>query len=130
MVRFLLSVLVSLIAAALAFLFCMWMIGGFSVSVGGFFIAVVIFTVFQSVLSPLLLKAARKYAPAIVGGIGLIATILSLWLTSLVAGAVTVSGGAGTWITAAVIIWLVSIVVTWILDFAVLQQWWDKRQPA
>ncbi|GAC57166.1 hypothetical protein GOHSU_16_01240 [Gordonia hirsuta DSM 44140 = NBRC 16056] len=129
MVRFLLSVLVNLVAAALAFLFTSWLVSGFNLSVGGFFLAVVIFAALQSVLSPLIFNVARKYASTVLGGVGLIATLLALWITTLVSGALSING-VSAWISSMVVVWLVSVLVTWLLDFVVLRSWWDRRQSA
>ncbi|MFZ2510514.1 MAG: hypothetical protein WAW85_05420 [Gordonia sp. (in: high G+C Gram-positive bacteria)] len=130
MIRFLLSVLVNLVSAALAFLVCAWLLaGGFNLSVRGFFIAVAIFTVLQSILMPFVFNVARKYASAMLGGVGLISTLLSLWLTTLVSGALTITGGSA-WIASAVLVWLVSVLAAWLLGFVVLRRWWDARQES
>lgn len=129
MIRFLLSVLVNLVSAALAFLVCAGLVGGFRLSVSGFFIAVAIFTVLQSILTPFVFNVARQYASAMLGGVGLIATLLSLWLTTLVSGALTINGGSA-WVASTVVVWLVSVLAAWLLGFIVLKRWWDGRQES
>ncbi len=129
MIRFLLSVAVNLVAAAVAFLVCGALVEGFDISVSGFIIAVVIFTALQTILAPFVFNVARKYASAILGGVGLISTLLALWITTLISGALTISGFSA-WIAAMVVVWLVSALVTWLLGWVVLSRWWDTRQAA
>ncbi len=129
MVRFLLSVLTSLISAAVAFLVTAVLVDGFDLSVRGFIIAVLIFTALQAVLTPFVFNVARKYASAVLGGVGLISTLLSLWITTLISGALSISG-IGSWIASMVLVWLISALLGWLLGYLVLQRWFDAKQAA
>ncbi|GAA3956645.1 hypothetical protein [Gordonia caeni] len=126
MIRFLLSVAVNLASAAVAFLICAAVVADFTLSVRGFFIAVAIFTALQSILAPFVFNLARKYASAILGGIGLISTLLALWITTLISGALSISGFTA-WLASTVVVWFASALLTWGLGFLILRRWWDGR---
>lgn len=129
MIRFLLSVAVNLIAAAIAFLICAAVVGDFNLSVRGFWIAVAIFTAVQAILSPFVFNLARKYASAVLGGIGLISTLLALWITTLISGALSISGAAA-WLASTVIVWFASALAAWLLGYLILRRWWDGKNEA
>ena len=129
MVRFLLNVAVSLVSSAIAFLVTSSLIDGFDLSLSGFFIAVAIFTAGQAVLGPFVFNMARKYASAVLGGIGLVSTLLSLIITSIVGSSLSITG-VSAWISSTVLIWLITALGTWCLGFIVITKWWDARRAA
>ncbi|GEE03522.1 hypothetical protein nbrc107696_39680 [Gordonia spumicola] len=129
MVRFLLNAGVSLVSSAIALLVAQWLIDGFDLRLSGFFIAVAIFTVLQAVLGPFVFNMARKYASAVLGGIGLVSTLLSLIITSIVGSSLSISGVAA-WISSTVVIWLITALGTWCIGFFIITKWWDGRRTA
>lgn len=129
MIRFLLNLAVNFVSAAIAFLICYAVVPDFDISLGGFFIAVAIFTALQSLLAPFVFNIARQYASALLGGIGLVSTLLALWITTLISGALNING-ASAWIASTVVVWFASAVLTWGLGFLVLRRWWDGKQEA
>ncbi|WP_454165657.1 phage holin family protein [Gordonia iterans] len=129
MIRFLLNIAVNLVSAAVAFLIAWAVIDGFDLSLGGFFIAVALFTALQSLLGPFVFNIARQYASAILGGIGLVSTLLALWITTLISGALSISG-VSAWIASTVVVWLVSALAGWGLGYLILTRWWDRKQEA
>ena len=118
MVRFLLRIAVFLAASAIGLLVAAWLVPGVSVSVSGFVTAVVIFTVAQSVLSPLFQKLASHYAAALLGGIGLVSTLAALILASVLTTGLSIAG-TGSWVAATVLVWLVTAVATLLLPLVV-----------
>ena len=55
--------------------------------------AVLVFAALQAVLSPFVFNMARKYASAVLGGIGIVSTLLALWIASmLTAGGFRIDG--------------------------------------
>ena len=79
-------------------------------------LAVVIFAVLQSVLTPWAAKVARKNAPAFLGGIGIVSTFVALVVVVLIPGAgLTIGAPWWTWIAAPVIVWIVTALATWLL---------------
>jgi hypothetical protein len=57
---------------------------------------------------------ALSKAPALRGGVALIATLVGLILTSLISDGLSISG-ALTWIEATVIVWIISLIGVWLL---------------
>lgn len=119
MVRFLLRTAVFLGSAAVGLLVAAWLIPGVSVSVSGFVTAVVIFAVAQAILSPFIAKMASRYASAFLGGVGLISTLIALFLASIFTHGLTITG-VGSWISATVVVWLATAVATLLLPMLVI----------
>ena len=92
MIRFLLSVAISIVSAAVALLVASSLIPGVDVSASGFVIAVLVFTVAQAILAPFVFNLARTYASAVLGGIGLVSTFLGLFVATLFPDGLTISG--------------------------------------
>ncbi len=129
MIRFLLRFAINVVLAALGLLVASSVLDGVSVQASGFAVAVLIFAVAQAILAPFVFNVARKYASAVLGGIGLVSTFLALWIATLVGNSLTISG-TSTWIATTVIVWLVSALGGWFLGWLVITRWWDRRQEA
>ena len=84
-------------------------IPGVSLSVSGFIVAVVVFSVAQAVLSLLILKLPHGYASLLLGGTGLALTLVALSLASVLAHGLTIRGTA-SWVATTVVVWLVTTV--------------------
>jgi len=75
-----------------------------------FIVAVIIFTVLILVIEPLVSKVAEKSIEALQGGSALIATALSLLVTTWISDGLSIDG-IGAWILATVIVWGASVIV-------------------
>jgi hypothetical protein len=82
---------------------------GVSVSVSGFIVAVVVFSVAQTILSWWTLKLPRAYASLLLGGTGLALTVVALSLASVLTHGFNIRGIA-SWVAATVVVWLVTTV--------------------
>ena len=102
---FLGSVVVALLVA--------WLLLGadFRVTVLGFITAVIVFSVAQVAVSPVVDKLARRYAEPLLGGVGLISTFIALLVATLLSGGLRIHG-VSTWIAATLIVWLVTALAT------------------
>lgn len=127
MIRFLLSFAINVVLAAVGLLVASSLFDGVTVHASGFVVAVLIFAVAQAILAPFVFNVARKYASAILGGIGLVSTFLALWVATLVGDGLEISG-ASTWIGVTVVVWLIGALGGWFLGWLVLTRWWDRRQ--
>ncbi|XBH20326.1 hypothetical protein V5R04_08670 [Jonesiaceae bacterium BS-20] len=114
MIRFLINTGVSLVTAAVAMLVAKFTLADFNIELSGFFIAVAVFTIAQAILAPFVFNMARKYAPAVLGGIGLVSSFLALLITSFFPGGLQIAG-VSTWIVATLIIWVITALGTWLL---------------
>ncbi|MFE6235891.1 phage holin family protein [Cellulosimicrobium sp. NPDC057862] len=127
MIRFLLSFAINVVLAAVGLLVASALFDGVTVHASGFVVAVLIFAVAQAILAPFVFNVARKYASAILGGIGLVSTFLALWVATLIGDGLEISG-ASTWIGVTVVVWLIGALGGWFLGWLVLTRWWDGRQ--
>jgi len=128
MVRFLIRVAILLGSAALGLLVASWLVDGVEFTTTGFLVVVVVFTVAQAVLSPFIAKTAARYAPAFLGGIGLVSTFVALLIASLVGDGLTITGGAVTWILATLVVWLVTALATFLLPMFFLKEKAEGRR--
>jgi len=94
---------------AVGLLVAAWTVPGVSLSVAGFLVAVGIFATTQAILSLSILKLPHAYASMLLGGTGLVLTIVSLALASLVTHGLAIDGVA-SWIAATTVVWLVTTV--------------------
>lgn len=114
MVRLMLNLVSQLIAAALALLISSWILpDNVTLHLAGFVVAVLVFSLAQAILGPFVFNLARKYASAVLGGIGLVSTLVALWVATLFPDGLNISGIG--WILAPLIVWLVTALGSWIL---------------
>lgn len=125
MIRFLLNVVSHIVASAVALLIANWILPQVTLHVTGFIIAVLVFALAQSILSPFIFNMARQYASAILGGIGLVSTLVALWVATLFPDGLNISGIG--WILAPLIVWIVTALGGWILMGLVFKRILNRR---
>jgi len=86
-----------------------WVVPRVSLSVSGFIVAVVVFSVVQAILSVLILKLPHEYASLLLGGAGLALTLVALILASVLTHGLTIHGIA-SWMATTVVVWLVTTI--------------------
>jgi uncharacterized membrane protein YphA (DoxX/SURF4 family) len=94
---------------------------GFQISWTAFFVAVIMMSVALAVISPIARKIAEKRAPQLMGGIALIAILLSLLVTSILVQGVQISG-IGSWIGGTMLVWIGSLVASFLLPSLVFPE--------
>ncbi|MFT8396614.1 phage holin family protein [Propionibacterium sp.] len=114
MVKFLLGIVANLVGSAVALLISAWLVKGVHIQVGGFIIAVIVFTIAQAIFTPFIYKLGQEHASAFLGGIGLVSTLISLWIATLFPGGLRIEG-IGSWIATVVLVWLINALATWLL---------------
>ena len=102
-------VAIQLLANALGLLVAAWMLDGVEVTVTGFVVAVVVFTVVYAIAQPFFTQMALSRVPALRGGVALVATRVGLVVTAWLTDGLTVSG-VGTWFLATLVVWVVALV--------------------
>lgn len=105
----LLRAVVLLASWATGLLVAAWVVPNVSVSVSGFIVAVAVFCAAQTSLSLLIVKLPRAYASLLLGGSGLVLTVVALSIGSLVTHGVTIIGVA-SWVAATIVVWLITTV--------------------
>lgn len=94
----------------------------------GFVICIVIFAILQSILSPWIAKLADRYAPVLMGGIGIFSTLVALIIVVLLPiGGLRITDAAG-WLLGAVIVWLISALGTILLPLIFLKREVKERR--
>ncbi|MBC9955391.1 phage holin family protein [Leucobacter sp. cx-42] len=126
MIRFLLNLVSHVISAAAALLIANWILPQVTVHAAGFVVAVLVFALAQSVLSPFIFNLARQYASAILGGIGLVSTLVALWVATLFPDGLTISGLG--WVLAPLVVWIVTALGGWILMGLVFKRTLQKHE--
>lgn len=130
MIRLLVSAVLFFAAAALGLFVADLALDDMSISnAGAFLTAAVLFAVLQAILAPFFLKMTRRYASALLGAVGLIATLVALVVTTLINDGLTISGVA-TWVLAALIVWLVSMIAAWLLPLIFVKRAVQERRSA
>ena len=109
MLRLLASAVLHLIGNAIGLVLASLILSGFSINGAAFVIALLIFTVVEVVMGPLITKIAMKNVPSLLGGIALVTTFVGLLVTDLVSSGLSISG-ATTWILATLIVWLGALI--------------------
>lgn len=127
MIRLLFRTVIGLAANAVGLIVAASLLDGMELDATSFIVAVVIFTVVFALAQPFLIMQFRANAPAMLGGVALIATLVALIVTDLVSDGFTIDG-AGTWIAATVIVWVVSVLAAFVLPFLGLKKFIEERR--
>lgn len=128
MIRFLLGVVANLVLAAVALLIADALLSDVSVQPVGFLIAVVVFALAQSILAPIIMKVAQKYASAWVSFVGLVSTFLALWVATLFSDGIRIAGLG--WLLAPLIVWVITALGGWLVNKFAINRYLKKRDTA
>ncbi|MDX2377351.1 phage holin family protein [Microbacterium sp. LRZ72] len=130
MLIFLYRTLVFVLSAALGLIAADLILPGFEIVWSdwwGFVLCVLIFAVLQSVLSPWIATMARRYAPVLLGGIGIISTLAALLIVVLLPiGGIRITD-AVTWVLAPLIVWIITALATVLLPLIFLKRRLDDK---
>jgi hypothetical protein len=96
-------------AWAIGLLLAAQVVPGVSLSVSGFIVAVVAFSVGQAILSLSILKLPHVYASLLLGGTGLALTVFALILATAETHGFTIRGMA-SWVATTLVVWLVTTI--------------------
>ena len=131
MLTLLIRALIFLVSAFLGLVAADLLIPGFTLHWNdwwGILLAVVIFAVLQSILAPWLLKITRRHANALIGGIGLLSTLVALLIAVLIPAAGIGIDGPVAWIIGTLVVWLVTALASWLLPPLLLKKKVDERR--
>lgn len=121
MIIFLIRAAIYVGTSALGLLVTSWILTDFTLEWGGFLVAVVVFALTNSILTPFIFRMTSRYAPVALGGIGLLATLVALFVAQLFPGGLHISG-VTTWILAALVVWVVTTLGAWLLPLIFLKK--------
>jgi putative membrane protein len=126
-IRLIVRTIVALVANAVGLIVAAAVLDDMHLDAGGFVVAVVIFTIVFALLQPFLVVQLRRAGPAALGGVALIATLISLIITDLVSDGFSIDG-AVTWLLAAVIVWAAALIAAFVLPFLGLKRFLEERR--
>ena len=127
MIRLLVRTVIALASNAVGLIVAAAVLDEVSLDVTGFVVAVVVFTVVFALLQPFLVMSLRQSRAAVLGGVALIATFVSLIVTVLVTDGLSIDGLTG-WILGTLIVWLASVLAGFILPYLGLKKYLDERR--
>lgn len=113
MPRFLISWLLGLGANAIALILAALIFPGFTLSVDGFIIALIVFALLSALLPWLVLKFLARHAGSLIALSGLVGTFIALFVTSVISSGLDIDG-IWTWIGATLLIWIISMFI-WVI---------------
>jgi len=127
MLRFIASVVLHLLANAVGVALAAWLLDGFSVTTAAFVWVVILFTVIEVVLDPLVLKISLQYAPALRGGVALVSTLVGLIITTLISDGLVIDG-LTAWIVGTLIVWLGGVLAALLLPLFIFKSVREQRK--
>jgi len=94
----------------------------------GFVICILIFAILQSVLAPWISKLADRYAPVLMGGIGIFSTLVALVIVVLLPiGGLRIVDLTG-WLLGSVIVWLITAIGSVLLPMIFLKRKVEEKR--
>ena len=125
MITFLFRGLMYVVSAGLGLIAADLLLDGFQIQWDkwwGFVVCVLIFAILQTVLAPWVGKVADRYAPVLMGGIGIVSTLISLVVVVLLPiGWLRITDLTG-WLLGAVIVWLITALGSVLLPLIFLRK--------
>jgi hypothetical protein len=117
--------LIYIVSAGLGLIVADLLLDGFQIEWSkwwGFVLCILIFALLQSILSPWISKIADRYAPVLLGGIGIFSTLVALIIVVLLPiGGLRIVDVTG-WLLGAVIVWLITALGTVLLPLTFLKR--------
>lgn len=114
MIKLLLSTAAFLIANAVGLLLAAMVLPGFTINPLSFVVAVLIFSVAQGLLGPLIRRVSAKNLPQLMGGIALVTVFVGLFVTDILMAGMDI-GGIANWLGATLLVWLGSLIANILL---------------
>ena len=127
MIRLVVRTLIALAANAVGLIVATLVIDDFDLSVTGFVVAVVVYTITFALMQPFLIAQLRRAPAAVLGGVSLIATLVSLIVTVLVTDGLSI-GTASAWILGTLVVWLGALLAGLVIPFFGLRKFLDERR--
>lgn len=120
MVRLLARMVLAIFANAVGLIAASLLLDGFKLNASGFFTAVLIFSVCTLILGPFMVSVALRNIPALMGGIALVTTLVSLIITDIISKGLNISG-ASAWVIGTLIVWLCSLLASVVLPLVLFK---------
>ena len=127
MVKFLISVASYLIANAAGLFAATLLLPGFSIDFTSFIMAVLIFSVFQTLAGPMITKLSLQHVPQLRGGVAIIVIMAGLFVTNLFMAGMEI-GGIANLLAATLLVWIGSLIAAILLPIYVFKEVKENRK--
>ncbi|ROU03328.1 phage holin family protein [Histidinibacterium lentulum] len=127
MIRLLISTAAYLIANAVGLLVAVLLLPGFTIDFLAFVVAVLIFSLVQTIAGPLVTKMSMKHMPQLLGGIALITIFVGLLVTAFIMPSMEI-GGISNLLAATLLVWLGSLLASILLPIYVFKQLSERNR--
>jgi len=127
MIRFLLNAAAWLISASVGLLVAASVLPDMNLTASGFLTVVLVFAAAQSILAPFVAMLAKRYAPPVLGGIGLVTAVLALFITANLTKGLTITG-FDTWVFASLIVWIATMIASLLLPVLLVKRVLGRRE--
>ncbi|MEZ0362181.1 hypothetical protein ACAG26_00545 [Mycobacterium sp. pUA109] len=124
MMQILLRAVVLLASWAVGMILAAWAVPNVSVSASGVVVAALLFSVAQAIPAAWILKLPHGYASLLLGGTGLVLTLVAMSLASVITHELSIHGAA-SWAAATIVVWLVTTI-----GAILLPEVYVRREPA
>jgi uncharacterized membrane protein YvlD (DUF360 family) len=125
-IRALIWGLIHLISNTVGLLIAWAVLPDFHINLTSFIIAVLIFTVVETLIQPLLRQMAITSVRALQGSVALVTTLVGLIVTDLLSTGLSIQG-LTTWILATIIVWLATLLAELILPVLFFKRILDEH---
>ena len=126
-VRLFLTLLLALIANAIALVLAAALLDDMTLNAEGFLIAVGIFTLLSAIVQPMLRQAALNRSPVLLGSSALVTSLLALIGTAILSDGLQITG-LSTWVLAAIAMWAAGLLATFLLPFVIFKRLREERR--
>ena len=127
MIRLIVRTAIMLLANAIGLIVASLVLDGMNIDATSFLVAVIIFTVVSALMLPFLASQLRRRGSSALGGVALLATLVSLIITDLISDGFSIDG-IGTWLAATVIVWAASLLAVFILPYLGLKKYLEEQR--
>ncbi|MBN2204954.1 MAG: phage holin family protein [Thermoleophilia bacterium] len=129
MLRLLAAVVLRLLANAAGLLIAAAVLDGFTVTATAFVWVVILFTLIEVVLDPLVLKISIQYAPVLRGGVALVTTLVGLIVVTIVSDGLQISGMTA-WVVGTLIVWMGGVLAALVLPLFLFKKTMSQRRAS
>jgi putative membrane protein len=128
-VRLLARIALQLIGNAVGLIVAALLLDDMALDGAAFVLALIIFTIVEFIVQPLMLRLALRSVPALQGGTALVTTFVALVVTDLISDGLQIEG-AGTWALATFIVWLGTLLAGVLLPMVLFKNVLADRRDA
>jgi len=127
MIKFLISVASYLIANAAGLFAATLLLTGFTIDFTAFILAVLIFSVFQTIAGPIITKMSLQQIPQLRGGVAIVVIMAGLVITDLLMPGMNV-GGIANLLAATLLVWFGSLIAAILIPIYIFKEVKENRQ--